>query len=339
MRIQYRINKSEEVEIVRCFATDTKVVLPEQIAGYPVCSVAAYAFSVRKAKEEEDVLVYETDGGLFGAEAHLLAGNDIESVVFPNTVEQIGNYIFYGCKSLRELEFSDTLVQIGSGAFTGCGQLAVLRVHLQNGEKSCVKEILGDLWQRMDVTFYYDGTGRGKDIYEELGYENAGCKKAIRAVNLVFPEHYEEAVENTPARILFTQHHGTGNNYRQCFYNREMDFRKYDELFPLAIAQDKPEVLADMVFDRLESAYELTEVHEKMYEDYVRKNLPEIVDYLVKQENLKRLHLISERRLWSEAGLDEAIRTAAEEDRPEMLSFLMNEKHLLFPQKKKKFEL
>lgn len=325
MRIQYRINKNEEVEIVRCSGTDSKVVLPEQIAGYPVCHVAAYAFSVRKAKEEEDVLVYETDGGLFGAEAHLLAGNAIEAVVFPNTVKQIGNYIFYGCKSLQELEFSDTLTQIGSGAFTGCGQLATLRVHLQNGEKSCVKEILGDLWQRMDVTFYYEGID---------------CEKAIRAVNLVFPEHYEEAVENTPARILFTQHHGTGNNYRQCFYNREMDYQKYDELFPLATAQDKPEVLADMVFDRLESAYDLTEVHEKMYEEYVRTNLPEIVDYLVKQENLKRLHLISERRLWSETGLDEAIRTAAEEDRPEILSFLMNEKHLLFPQKKKKkFEL
>ena len=63
--------------------------------------------------------------------------------------------------------------------------------------QSCVKEILGELWQRIDVTFCYEQEGR----------------KAV----LVFPEHYEEAVENTPARILFTQHHGSGNNYRQCF--------------------------------------------------------------------------------------------------------------------------
>lgn len=320
MRIQYRINK-EEVEIIRCFGTDTKVILPEQIAGYPVCHVAAYAFSVRKAKEEEDVLVYETEEGLFAEGAHLLAGNAIEAVVFPNTVRQIGNYIFYGCKSLRELEFSDTLTQIGSGAFTGCGQLSTLRVHLQNGEKSCVKEILGDLWQRIDVTFYYEGMGQKEEV------------------NLVFPEHYEEAVENTPARILFTQHHGTGNNYRQCFYNREMDYRKYDELFPLAVAQDKPEVLADMVCNRLESTHDLTEVHEKMYEDYVREHLPETVTYFVKQEDLKRLHLLSERGLWSESALDEAIRAAAEGERPEVLSFLMNEKYLLYPQKKKKFEL
>ena len=64
-----------------------------------------------------------------------------------------------------------------------------------------------DLWQRIDVVFY-EGCGN-----EERGKISA---------RLVFPEHYEEAVENTPARILFTQHHGSGNNYRQCFYNKEM---------------------------------------------------------------------------------------------------------------------
>ena len=41
----------------------------------------------------------------------------------------------------------------------------------EGGDKSCVKEILGDLWQRIDVTF----------IYEEAGKE----------ARLVFPEHYE----------------------------------------------------------------------------------------------------------------------------------------------------
>lgn len=318
MKIQYRI-KNEQVEIVRCFGTDSQVVLPAEVAGYPVHRVAAYAFSARKSKEDTDVLVYDTDDGLFSDGQYLLAGNEIESVKFPDTVEQIGNYIFYGCKSLRKLEFSDALTQIGSGAFTGCGQLAYLKVHLLQGEKSCVKEILGDLWQRIDVTFCFDGG---------------------RIVKLVFPEHYEEAVENTPARILFTQHHGTGNNYRQCFYNREMDYRKYDELFPLALAQDKPEVLADMVFCRLEYPHDLRKVHETMYESYIREHLPEVAGYLIEQEMLNWLNQISRRGLWSEAGLDEAIRVAAEMEKGEVLSFLMNEKHLLFPEKKrKKFEL
>lgn len=319
MRIQYRI-KNEQAEIVRCFGTDTEVVLPREVAGYPVCRVAPYAFSARKSKEDTDVLPYETGEGLFAEGQHLLAGNEIESVAFPDTVEQIGNYIFYGCKMLRKLEFSDALTQIGSGAFTGCGQLASLEVHLLRGEKSCVKEILGDLWQRIDVTFCYE----------------ADC----RTVKLVFPEHYEEAVENTPARILFTQHHGTGNNYRQCFYNKEMDYRKYDELFPLALAQDKPEVLADMAFSRLEFPYDLREVHEKMYESYIREHLPEVGHYLVEQESFNRLDQISSRGLWSRPGLEEAIRAAAEGEKGDLLSYLMNEKHLLFPEKKRKsFEL
>ena len=76
---------------------------------------------------------------------------------------------------------------------------------------------------------------------------------------LVFPEHYEEAVENTPARILFTQHHGSGNNYRQCFYNKEADFRKYDSLFYSARAQDKTDVITDLVFSRLMYPAGLTE--------------------------------------------------------------------------------
>lgn len=318
MQIQYRINH-EKVEIVRCFGTDPQVILPAEIAGYPVRRVAAYAFSARKAKEDTDVLVYEPEDGVFLDRCHLLAGNEIDSVQFPDTVEQIGNYIFYGCKSLRELEFSDTLTQIGSGAFTGCGQLSSLKVHLRKGQKSCMKEILGDLWQRMDVAFYFE--------------QSCGRPEAVK---LVFPEHYEEAVENTPARILFTQHHGTGNNYRQCFYDRELDYRKYDELFPLAVAQDQSEVLADMVFCRLESSYKLRKEHELVYESYIREHLPEVAKYLIRQEMMCRLLQISGRGLWDEKGLDEAIRAASELGKEEILSFLMNEKHLLFPERRRK---
>lgn len=319
MRIQYRI-QNYFVEIMRCFGTEPLVLLPDKIAGYPVRKIAAYAFSSQKEAEETDVLTYETDDGDLFGEEHLLAGTAVETVVLPDTVEEIGNYIFYGCKDLKRLKFSDSLMQIGSGAFTGCGKLRYLHVQLIRGEKSCVKEILGELWQRIDVTFYYEETEQ--------------------TVKLVFPEHYEEAVENTPARILFTQHHGTGNNYRQCFYNREMDYRKYDELFPLAVAQDKPEVLADMVFRRLGYPYKLTEEHEKMYEQYVRRELKKIVWYLVEQESLNRLNRISERGLWDQEGLDEAIRAASKQGKGEVLSFLMNEKHLLFPEKRRKrFEL
>ena len=49
------------------------------------------------------------------------------------------------------------------------------------GEKSCVKEILGELWQRIDVAFSYEDQ---RDAY------------------FVFPEHYEEAVERSLIHIF-----------------------------------------------------------------------------------------------------------------------------------------
>ncbi len=321
MKIQYRIHE-DHIEIVRCFGSDSKVELPKQIEGIPVKKVAAYAFSSRKGKEDESVCEW-TEDSLPGGSKQLLAGEAVEEVVFPDTVEEIGNYIFYGCKKLGKLEFSDSLVRIGSGAFTGCGNLNRLKVRLRQGEKSCVKEILGDLWQRIDVVF-----------------ETEADSADVREVKLVFPEHYEEAVENTPARILFTQHHGVGNNYRQCFYSREMDYRKYDALFPLAAAQEKPEVLEDMIFCRLGTPYRLTPEYEKMYESYVVMHLPEIARRLVERDRPEALACILGRGLWSREGLESAVDAAARNKKPEILSYLMNEKHLLFPEnRRKRFEL
>lgn len=72
-------------------------------------------------------------------------------------------------------------------------------------------------------------------------------------------EHYEEAVENTPARILETHHHGAGGYYRQCFYNRELDYKKYDEMFYHTVAEDTEETAVELALDRLRFPEELSE--------------------------------------------------------------------------------
>ncbi|MBO5460345.1 MAG: leucine-rich repeat domain-containing protein [Ruminococcus sp.] len=329
MKVQYRQIKNG-IEIVRCYGTDSCVVLPREVEGQPVTRVAAYAFSARKWEEDTDVQEYQCeDTFLFSGEEHLLAGEDVSEIVFPDSVEAIGNYIFYGCKELKRLEFSDSLKDIGSGAFTGCGKIEKLDVHMNSGDKSCVKEILGDLWQRIDVTFYY-----GEEI-----------------VKLVFPEHYEEAVENTPARILFTQHHGIGNNYRQCFQAREIDYRKYDELFPLALAQDKIEVLIDLVFSRLIYPRGLAEKNRLLYEGYINENLQEIIQNVISGVNKEIdkftiMQEISRKEMWNRENLDIAVKTAVERKERELASWLMNERYRLFGRaeekrqpKRKKFVL
>lgn len=331
MRIHYRKIKNG-IEIVRCFGTDSLVVLPEEIEDEPVIRVAAYTFSARKWEEDTDVLEYQTeDSFLSKGEERLLAGLEVSEIVFPNSVESIGNYIFYGCKALRRLEFSNKLMDIGSGAFTGCDGISKLDVHMIENEKTCVKEILGDLWQRIDVSLYYD--------------------ERNEKVNLVFPEHYEEAVENTPARILFTQHHGSGNNYRQCFTAKEVDYRKYDELFSVAQVYDKTALLIDLVFSRLLSPRGLAEKHKLMYEGYVSDNLHDILQNLMKNsekeiDKFLILQEITHIGCWTKNALDFAVELSVEQGQGEIAAWLMNERHRLFAEpdnkvrtKKKKFAL
>lgn len=315
MRISYRI-KGEGIEILRCYGTDGRITIPGKIEDRPVISAASYAFSVHKSEEETDVCVYETEDALnFAGGEKLLAGNEVEEIVFPDSLREIGRYIFYGCQKLRSLEFSDCLMQIGSGAFTGCKSLSSLKIHMNRGSKSCAKEVLGELWPRMDVTFLY-----GENT------EHPG------EAQLVFPQHYEEAVENTPARILFTQYHGSGMNYRQCFYNKKPDYGEYDKLFSMAVVMDKLEVLVDMSFKRLMYPYELSEKSRQEYAGYIKEHLEEIAKYLIELQDMQRMEVISQEKLWDKETIEKAVSHAASKGMAELSAFLMNEKHRFFPE-------
>ena len=68
-----------------------------------------------------DVLIFSTDEDrMFRDTEQLLAGDVVEKVTLPDTMEELGRYVFYGCRNLKTLCFSDRLKNIGSGAFTGC---------------------------------------------------------------------------------------------------------------------------------------------------------------------------------------------------------------------------
>ena len=310
MKIHYRV-KNNTIEIIRCYGTDSRVVLPEEINGISVVSAAPYAFSAHK-DDEEEAEVWESEDAVSFGEERLLAGEEVQEIVFPDTLKEIG------CKKLERLEFSDTLMQVGTGAFTGCSGLKELVIHQKKGIKSCAKEILGELWQKIDVDFLYEnGEASGKRAH------------------MVFPEHYDEAVENTPARILFTEYHGSGTNYRQCFYNKELDFAEYDSLFDMAVVMDKLEVLVDMSFGRLRYPWQLSEKAKKQYEDYIRGNLKDIGEYLVESGNLNGLELLSREKLWNREGLEHSIDVASRKKDMEISAFLMNERSRMMEEEQK----
>ena len=90
------IDEYSKVQILSYIGSDTDVVIPDRIDNKKVTSIADSAFREKS----------------------------ITSVVFGQYVESIGNYAFYSCQSLNELDFSKSSVKtIGDYAFTVCKSL------------------------------------------------------------------------------------------------------------------------------------------------------------------------------------------------------------------------
>lgn len=328
MVIQYRVRENE-AEILRCYGTAKTVILPREIDGIPVTKAAAYAFSKAKEEEKGDFLWRRELPDEDPEELPQICGESVEEIVFPDTLESIGNYIFYGCKNLKKLELTDRLLQIGSGAFTGCLSLSVIVMHLNQGEISCLKEIAEEIRKEIHVTMYYradEADGRSDS-------------KGQKTAKLVFPEHYEEAVENTPARLLVTQHHGSGGYYRQCFYDKKVDYRKYDELFQTSVALDSMELVLDILFGRILYPYGLWKNAEEKYMQYLKEHVTEAARISAALDDLPKLRFLGEAGLYTKEALDAAIDESSKLSNPESLGYLMNEKHKRYPAQKKIFEL
>ena len=162
---------------------------------------------------------------------------EIQEIRIPDGVRELGNYTFYGCRNLVTLEMTDSVKTIGGGSFTGCGALRKLHVLMESGGTSCIRDVVSETFHEVYVSIRFRDSREGAE--------------------LIFPEYYEEGVENTPARILETHYHGCGYKYRQCFLEKKVDYQGYDRMFYLAKINEKPEILLPMAMGRLLWPWEL----------------------------------------------------------------------------------
>lgn len=242
---------------------------------------------------------------------------DITEIRIPFGVREIGKYAFYRCRNLRKLILSNEILEIGGGALTGCRGIQEVEIHLKNGEQTALKSILDEVRFQVHARLY-------------MGEHMA---------DILFPEHYEEAVEDTPAKQLFTRYHGAGGDYRQCFYNRELDYKKYDEVLYRAVAEDTVETVVKMAIGRLRYPYKLSAQAKDTYETYISNHLVETYCLYVEEDNMEMLRFLAGNKYVSEEALLSGIECATNRQKTEILSFLMDEKRKLYPKKKKTFDL
>ena len=106
-------------------------------------------------------------------------------------------------------------------------------------------------------------------------------------------EYYEEGVENTPARILMTEVHGSGLYYRNCFQGKVFHFLEYDKRFEMARAQESSDFLREMVYGRLNWPTGLTEQAKIQYEQYLKEHIEQIASDFIRQKRGERAGMAS----------------------------------------------
>ena len=301
MEFEYDV-KDNEILLKRCYGTEERIKVPAQIEGMPVTVLAPYIFS--QARREPD-------------QKAAICGNQVKEIVLPDTVREIGNYAFYGCYYLEALTLSHRTHDIAGGAFTGCRHLKNLTFRMEQAEGYCMKDVLSEVHHEMKV---------------KLVYPNAVC-------TLLFPEYYEEAVENTPARQLETQFHGSGYSYRQCFQDGVFQFGEYDRLFQEAQNLESEDFCIELAVTRLMEKARLSQDAEGVYQSYLMEHRMSAAGRCIEFEQNETLEFLTGFIDWQEEELSDLIEEANAKGRLEIQSVLMDYKHQHFGKKKKTFDL
>ena len=318
----YEKINGREIRINACRSYGDTAEIPAQIEGMPVTELGAYVFSGSRRKVPEGVWSGENQRGCLTGQPEdappLLEGDRLRAVILPPSVRKAGVYAFYNCGNWESLKCHSSFNDIGAGAFTGCKKLARLDIFMDEDQvRPGLKDILSELHQEVHVVYR---TKQGE-------------------TRLVFPEYYEDAVENTPARIVSVKVYGSGHFYRYCFDGRQLQFKDYDGQFENLVIMDRPELAVEAASGRLRWPLNLSEEAKKRYLDYLNKHRAEAAGWFLKERDSAGLKWLLSAVDFDQEDLAGAIRRASGLQAAEELSFLMDYSHEKFRPKRRKFEL
>ena len=286
----------------RCYTLDGAPVLPERMDGMPVTELDRYFFSqtVRGREVPPEELNGEPE----------LCGSGLDELTLPEYLRKIGPYAFYNCFHLKTLSFWSTVEDWGAGVFTGCTGIKHLKIRVVPGRKSCFKEVLSELRQEL-MADYLNPEGR-------------------LLARLVFPEFFEESVENTPARIIMREMHGCGHMYRYCFEDTQFQFREYDHLFPNTVIQERPGLAAQMAVYRLYWPWGLTDEFKDQYWEFLKQHPRETASGLTDRRETAILKWLSWQTEADQAFLEGLLNGIEEQRDPQAASVLLDAVHSRF---------
>lgn len=259
-----------------------------------------------------------TSIGTYAMEGH----NEVTELVLPAALDTIKAHAFYNCRNLEKISLSDRVTEIEDGAFKNCRSLRFLHMQVIQGKMTCLKNLLSELNQELHIKMDY--------------IEGGQVKKESK---LVFPKYAYDYVDNVEARIINQITYGSGVHYRECMKEKDIDFRKYDHVFSVAVVNDTFETLFTIARYRLEYPYQLQEEAKNIYENYIQEHFYEIAEYCIKEEDTDGLLFLGDYHFLTKETIEEVIQTAHRMEKVECVSILLNYKKEHFKQEKRQFEL
>ncbi len=302
------------IRILECHSLDSLAVIPEEIHGFPVTELAPYLFSTHKNYEEQPFGQRFWWPEKSNNELPTLKGDRIEELRLSSNLIKIGAYAFYNCEKMKKIELYSTTLDWGTGVFTGCSGIEELTFHVNEDKKSCMHEILSELKQTLAVRY--------------LGRQEA---------RLIFSEFFEDAVENTPARILVTDTHGCGKQYRNAFVSTQFQFQEYDSLFPYVKAQESENLAVELALGRLMYPYHLTEKNRQTYLDYMKKHCVAAACQTVENQHTDELNWLLDHLSFERPQLEQVITVAMNYGNSMAVSCLMEKQRTYRVVKKQRF--
>ncbi len=322
LHIQYNLTE-DEITVLSCRGYTTAVTIPPCIKGYPVKKIGAYAFSdpergFTMLSENAEVLVEMIPGiKVPGSQEAYIHGNRLQEISLPESIEVIDEYAFYNCKELVTINLPGGKIKIENGAFMNCEKLKQINVAAAPEDLTSVRGILTELTSELCITF------------------SQGDEKGV----FIFPEYYEDAIENTPARLFQYLLYGAGYRYRQCFDLGKLDIMAYDMVFLSAEIRNIHETALGIAFSRLQFPYKLHETMKKQYMDFIALHIEKALKLMILQDDTKGLLFLTGLGIMSEENFAAAQEEAVQTGHKEGAGILLKERLQSYPPREKKYEL
>ena len=323
MEVQFDlVEKNGGACVTKILSPGAACVIPETLSGLPVTELGDKA----------------------------LAQTGVEEVFLPRTLRRLGRYCFYGCERLSHIHFYGGPLETGGGFLTACGCLRELTVHMDPSERSALRDFVTEINERVTVHVFIQGGQNRMQDERDTDFERTSLASSTfeeengetETARVIFPEYYDEAVENTPARITVSNIHGAGQKYRYCFEGRKFRFDRYDKMFVYEKAEESVLMASKIAVTRLQYPKGLWESAKKEYEKFLVENLYEVLlGSLEDPETIKWIagqYLTPEKNPLTADKMSGLITEISKKHLPELLGMFMEIQRKKFGVKKKKFD-